>query len=314
MLLSLVYVIVGLALLPLGAEGVVRGSTGLALRIGVTPLAIGLTVVAFGTGSPELVVGIEAARTGNSGIMLGNVVGSNIGNIALVLGVAALVKPMTVRYELVRREMPLMIAVSLLLVAMLLDGGLGRLDGLLLVLGAIVYTVTSYIRARRADNRPVADEFEDAIDRPVKRPLVEAALLLAGLAGLLGGANLLLRGAVDIAGTLGVSQTVIGLTVVAIGTSLPELATSVTSSVRGEADVAFGNVIGSNVFNILAVLGVAALIRPFQMEGLRTLDLAVMVGVSAAMLPLMWRGWVLDRWEGALLLGGYAVYIYSLVT
>lgn len=314
MLLSLVYVIVGLALLPLGAEGVVRGSTGLALRIGVTPLAIGLTVVAFGTGSPELVVGIEAARTGNSGIMLGNVVGSNIGNIALVLGVAALVKPMTVRYELVRREMPLMIAVSLLLVAMLLDGGLGRLDGLLLVLGAIVYTVTSYIRARRADNRPVADEFEDAIDRPVKRPLVEAALLLAGLAGLLGGANLLLRGAVDIAGTLGVSQTVIGLTVVAIGTSLPELATSVTSSVRGEADVAFGNVIGSNVFNILAVLGVAALIRPFQMEGLRTLDLAIMVGVSAAMLPLMWRGWVLDRWEGALLLGGYAVYIYSLVT
>lgn len=313
MILDLAYIIAGLVLLPLGAEGLVRGSSGLALRMGVTALAIGLTVVAFGTGSPELVLSIEAARAGNSGIALGNVVGSNISNIALVLGLAALVKPMTVRSELVRREVPLMIGVTLFLCVLLLDGRLDRLEGLLLVVGAVAYTVFSFWVAKQGETAPVEDEFDEAITGAARPIWFDALLILAGLAALLAGAQLLLKGAMSVAQAFGISQVVIGLTIVAVGTSLPELATSVTSAVRNEADVAFGNVVGSNVFNILAVLGTAALIRPFQTQGLQTLDLVVMVASAAVLLPLLRRGWVLNRWEGAALLAGYAVYMYSLV-
>lgn len=313
MLLNSVYILGGLILLVLGAEGLVRGGTGLALRLGVTALVIGLTVVAFGTGSPEFVLSVEAARAGNSGIALGNVVGSNISNIALVLGVAALVKPMRVRSELIRREVPLMIAVTLLLCAMLLDGGLSRAEGLVLALGAVVYTVSSYLVARRGESRVVDAEFDAALTEPLRPIWLDGALLAGGLAALLVGAALLLKGATFVASAFGMSQVVIGLTVVAVGTSLPELATSVTAALRGEADVAFGNVIGSNVFNILAVLGVAALIRPFEIQGLRPLDLIVLAGSAVLLLPLLWRGSVLNRWEGAGLLAGYIAYMYSLI-
>ncbi|NTW28318.1 MAG: calcium/sodium antiporter [Coriobacteriia bacterium] len=304
----------GLLLLVIGAEGLVRGSTALALRLGVTSLVIGLTIVAFGTGSPEFVLSVQAARAGNGGLALGNIVGSNISNIALVLGIAALVKPMRVRSELILREVPLMIAVTLVLGGMLLDGSLSRLDGLLLVLGAVAYTVFSYSAAKRGEGRAIEAEFDEALVSPKRRLSVDLILLATGLAALLLGANMLLKGAVFIAETLGISQVVIGLTIVAIGTSLPELATSVTSAIRGEADVAFGNVIGSNILNILAVLGVAALIRPFDVEGLRATDLAVMVASAVLLLPLMWRGSVLNRWEGAGLLCGYVVYLYSLLS
>lgn len=313
MFLNSLYILGGLGLLAIGAEGLVRGSSGLALRLGVTALAIGLTVVAFGTGSPELVLGIEAARAGNSGIALGNVVGSNISNVALVLGLAALVKPMRVRSELIRREMPLMITVTLLLCIMLYDGRLIRMEGLVLVAGAVVYTVFSYLVARRGESAAVDDEFDEALVG-LKQPVwLDMVLLAAGLAALLVGASLLLKGATSVAAEFGVSQVVIGLTIVAVGTSLPELATSVTSTVRDEADVAFGNVIGSNVFNILAVLGTVALIHLFEINGLRNLDLAVMVASALLLLPLLWRGSVLNRWEGAFLLAGYAGYMYSLV-
>jgi len=312
MLLNSGYILSGLILLVLGAEGLVRGGTGLALRLGVTALAIGLTVVAFGTGSPELVLSIEAARAGNSGIALGNVVGSNISNIALVLGVAALVRPMRVRSELIGREVPLMIAVTLLLCVMLLDGGLSRVDGIVLVVGAVAYTIFSYLVARRGENQAVDAEFDDALSGPVRPFWADGALLIAGLVSLLSGASLLLKGATFVASAFGMSQVVIGLTVVAVGTSLPELATSVTAALKGEADVAFGNVVGSNVFNILAVLGVSALIRPFTTEGLRPLDVTVLVGSAVLLLPLLWRGAILNRWEGALLLIGYVAYMYSL--
>jgi len=313
MFLNSLYILGGLGLLAIGAEGLVRGSSGLALRLGVTALAIGLTVVAFGTGSPELVLGIEAARAGNSELALGNVVGSNISNIALVLGLAALVKPMRVRSELIRREMPLMIAVTLLLCIMLYDGRLSRPEGLVLVAGAVAYTVFSYLVAKHGESREVDEEFDEAFTG-MKQPVwLDIVLLAAGLAALLVGASLLLKGAIFVAAEFGISQVVIGLTVVAVGTSLPELATSVTSTVRDEADVAFGNVIGSNVFNILAVLGTVAVIHPFEINGLRNLDLAVMVASASLLLPLMWRGSVLNRWEGAFLLAGYAGYMYSLV-
>jgi cation:H+ antiporter len=313
MLLQALFVLAGLVLLPLGAEGLVRGSTGLALRLGVTALAVGLTVVAFGTGSPELVLSIQAASAGNSGIALGNVVGSNISNIALVLGLAALVRPMKVQSALVRREVPIMIVVTLVLVGLLADGMLSRLDGFFLVLGAFLYTVLTYLAAKRGESGAGAGQFDDAYVTSRRPVWLESIFVLLGLGALLLGAQLLLEGAVFFAATWGVSQVVIGLTVVALGTSLPELATSLTSALRDKADVAFGNVIGSNVLNILAVLGTAALIRPFGVQGLRTVDLFVLVLSAVALLPLMRRGWVINRWEGATLLVGYVLYIYSLV-
>ena len=312
MVVHVLYTVGGLALLAIGAEGLVRGSTGLALRMGITALAIGLTVVAFGTGSPEFVLSVQAATSGNSGIALGNIVGSNISNLLLVLGVAALVRPMPVRSELVRREMPIMIGVTLVLCVMLLDARLTRLEGLLLVLGAVAYTVSSYLVAKRGECVEVDTEFDEALTQPQHSAWRDVAFVVVGLVMLLAGANLMLVGATYIAEQFGISEIVIGLTIVAIGTSLPELATSVASSARGEADVAFGNVIGSNVLNILAVLGTVALIHPFAVEGLRPLDLAVLVGSAMLALPLMWRGFVLNRWEGGILLASYVAYLFSL--
>lgn len=302
----------GLALLALGAEGLVRGSSSLALRLGVSALTVGLTVVAFGTSSPELVLSARAASSGDGAIALGNVIGSNISNIALVLGFAALVRPLNVRSQLIRREMPVMIVVTLLPVGMLFDGELGRLDGALLLTVAVIYMASTYTVARRVRSKELVHEFEDAI-KPDKTVWADLLLVAGGLAGLLGGANLLLWGARALAEGIGVSQLVIGLTVVAIGTSLPELATSVAAARRGEADVAFGNAIGSNILNVLAVLGLAAVINPIAVSGLRPVDLLVFAGSAVLLLPLMWRGHVLNRWEGAALLAGYGLYLYSLV-
>jgi len=312
MLVDAVFVIAGLALLAAGAEGLVRGSGAAALRFGVAPLVVGLTIVALGTGSPEFVLSVQASAGGNGGIALGNVLGSNISNIALVLGLAALVRPMAVQARLVRREVPVMIVATFALAALLWDGGLGRLDGAVLLAGAVVYVVFAYLGARRGDVPVVTDEFDAALER--ERSLwLEVLLVVVGLGALLLGAAALLRGAVDLATALGVSEVVVGLTVIAIGTSLPELATSVTASRRGQADVAFGNAIGSNVVNILAVLGVAALVRPIATSGLRPLDFIVFLVSAVLVLPLMARGHILNRWEGGVLVAGYAAYMVSLV-
>lgn len=303
----------GLALLAVGAEGLVRGSAALALRLGLTPLVIGLTIVAFGTGSPELAVGIEAALQGNSGLALGNVIGSNISNIMLILGLSALARPLQVRSEVIRREVPLMVAVTLFVGLLLLDGALSRLDGALLIIGAVAYPVLAYTLAQRDRNQAVAAQFDEALPEPTRAAWLDAALVVVGLLALLGGARLLLSGAISVAEMLGVSQLVIGLTIVALGTSFPELATSLVAALRGESDVALGNVIGSNILNILAILGVAALVQPFRVEGLRALDMAVFIGSAALLWPLLWRGSVLNRWEGALLVAGYVAYLVSLL-
>jgi len=311
MLVDIVFVIAGLALLAAGAEGLVRGSGAVALRFGVAPLVVGLTIVALGTGSPEFVLSIQATAAGNGGIALGNVLGSNISNIALVLGVAALVRPMAVQARLVRREVPVMILATCALAALLWDGGLSRLDGAALLAGAVAYVAFAYLGARSGDSPVVVQEFDAAIERE-RSLLVELVLVGVGLGALLLGATVLLRGAVALASELGVSEVVVGLTVIAIGTSLPELATSVTAARRRQADVAFGNAIGSNVVNILAVLGTAALVRPIDASGLRPLDVAVFLMSAVLVLPLMARGSVLNRWEGGVLLAGYVAYIVSL--
>jgi cation:H+ antiporter len=259
-------------------------------------------------------VSVEAAYRGNSGIALGNVVGSNISNIALILGLSAVARPMNVRSALILREVPIMIAVTLFLCLLLIDGTLGRVDGVILIFGAFAYTALAYVTARRDRSVAVAREFEAGMEAIGRPGWLDALFVVLGFGALLLGAQFLVAGATSVAERFGVSQVVIGLTVVAIGTSLPELATSLVAAIRGEADVAFGNVIGSNILNIFAVLGIAALIRPFDVAGLRPVDLAVMVASAVLLLPLMWRGAILNRWEGALLLAGYAVYLYSVVS
>lgn len=313
MIYALLAIVGGLVLLAAGADGLVRGSTSIALRMGVTPLVIGLTIVAFGTGSPEMVVSLQAAISGNSDLALGNIVGSNISNIALILGAAALARPLHVRSALLHREVPVMIGVTLLLGALLYDGTLGRVDGAMLAIGAVVYTVATYRAARRNRNAEVAAEFAQELHKPQSSAARSATLMAGGFLGLLIGANFLIYGAIVIAQALGMSQVVIGLTVIAIGTSLPELATSVVAALRNDADVAFGNVLGSNILNILLILGVIALIRPISSAGLRPLDLGVLIGSAIALYPLMRRGRILNRWEGVFLLAGYTAYLVSVL-
>jgi cation:H+ antiporter len=313
MFLTILLIIGGLILLAVGAEGLVRGSSAIARRLGIAPLVIGLTIVAFGTGAPELLVSIGAALGGNSSIAIGNVVGSNISNIGLILGIAALVRPLTAGAEVIKREIPIMIAATVLLWLLILDGEIGRLDGLILTLSFVGYTFFNYWQARRNKQEFVDAEFDEAVPAPTRSIWFEIGMIIIGLAVLLGGAHLLLTGAVEIAELLGISQVVIGLTIVAIGTSLPELATSTVAAYKNEPDVALGNVIGSNVMNILAILGLTALILPISTADIRFFDMSVLLGSALLGLLLIWSGFVLNRIEGAILLIAYLAYIYSLL-
>ncbi|MEK7723493.1 MAG: calcium/sodium antiporter [Acidobacteriota bacterium] len=311
--LTILLIIGGLTLLAIGAEGLVRGSSSVALRLGVTPLVVGLTIVAFGTGSPELIVSVGSALNNNSGLALGNVIGSNISNIALILGIAAIIKPLSVRAKIVRRETPIMVVITGLLWLLLYDGELSRFDGIILTIGSVAYTFLTYYLSKQKQKKGVEEEFEEAYEQPKGSVWKDIVFIIVGLGLLVLGANLLLEGAVEIAKYFGLSDVVIGLTIIAIGTSLPELATSVIAAKKGEADVALGNAIGSNVLNILAVLGITALIQPISLEGVRTLDLGVMFGSAILLNVLLGRNFVLDRLEGSLLLIGYFVYIYTLL-
>lgn len=313
MLHALLLIGIGSILLYAGAEGLVRGSASLALRLGVTPLAVGLVVVAFGTSSPELVVSVKAALAGNSAISLGNIIGSNICNIALILGLASLVRPLRVQVQVVRREVPIMIGVTAILWLFLLDGTLSRLEGSILILGLLGYVLFSFISARRENARLQGSIGTEEVPGMSRHLWLDVLLVGGGLGVLVLGTDIFLGGALSLAGLLGLSQAVIGLSVVAVGTSLPELATSIVASIRGEGDIAVGNVVGSNVFNILAVLGIAALIMPLKATGFQVQDYLILLATSVAVLPLMRTDWRLDRWEGGLLLAVYLFYIWSLV-
>lgn len=301
----------GLALLTGGATALVRGASALALRLGLTPLVVGLTVVAFGTSAPELVVSVQAALAGAGGIAVGNVVGSNVANIGLILGLAVLVRPFAVDRSLLRRDVPVLLAVTLGAALVLADRTVGTAEGAALVAGLAAYLVWSVRQARR-DTAAAAAVGADlpAPSGPAWRDLL---LVAGGLIGLVGGADLFVGGAVALAEAAGVSSAVIGLTVVAIGTSLPELATSLVAAWRGESEIAAGNVVGSNLFNLLGILGVAALVRPIAAPGLAMADVAVMVGFTLAMAVLMLLGRRLVRLEGAALTSGYVAYLAYLV-
>jgi cation:H+ antiporter len=306
---------VGLGALIGGAEVLVRGASRLATALGVSPLVVGLTVVAFGTSAPELAVGVSSALAGQADIALGNVVGSNIANVLLVLGLAALVVPVVAAIRVVRREVPLMIATSALLWLMALSGQIDRLEGIILVVGIVAYT-GFLARASRREAASVraefAAEFGAGAGRGPRVVVNNLVLVLAGLVALVAGAHWIVEGAVAFATTLGIPEVVVGLTIVAVGTSLPEIATSVLAGVRGHRDIAVGNVVGSCIFNVLMVLGVTATVAPAPLDvspSLLSVDLPLMVAAALACLPILYTGRRVDRREGALLLGFYVAYL-----
>ncbi|HEX6212519.1 MAG TPA: calcium/sodium antiporter [Methylomirabilota bacterium] len=315
---SILLLAVGAVLLIGGAELLVRGASRLALAAGISPLVVGLTVVAFGTSSPELAVTIGSAHAGQSGVAVGNVVGSNIFNVLGILGLSALVVPLVVSQQLVRLDVPLMIVASVVLLLLALDGLIGRVDGLILTAGIAAY-LAFLARQSRREAAAIRAEYEDAFGAgPAGRGdwLLNVGFVVVGLALLALGARWLVEGAVATARGLGVSELVIGLTVVAAGTSLPEVATSVLAALRGERDIAVGNVVGSNLFNILAVLGVGSLLAPAGVEvppGALTFDIPVMIAVAVAALPIFFTGYAISRWEGAVFLGYYGAYLGYLV-
>ena len=319
-LMIFAYLIGGLILLVLGAEALVRGAAQLAARFGISPLIIGLTVVAFGTSAPETAVSVQAALNGSGDIAVGNVIGSNIANILLILGLSALVAPLLVSRQLVRLDVPIMIGAGILTFALAWDGDLSRLDGGVLVAFLLLYTTFLVIASRREKKRERPDEF--AIEYgPADQPkplgwLIQLSMVLLGLILLVAGSNLLIDGAVALARALGLSELVIGLTVIAVGTSMPELATSLLAVYRGERDIAVGNVVGSCIFNLLLVLGAGALVSA---DGLSispnalAFDLPVMLAVFGACLPIFFSGYRINRWEGAMFFGYYLAYTLYLV-
>ena len=310
MLLDALALAGGLALLLVAASGLVRGAAALALRFGLSPLVVGLTVVAFGTSAPELVVSVQATLAGAGGIAVGNVVGSNVANVGLILALAVLVRPIATDPALLRRELPVLIVATAVGAAFLLDGTVARWEAGVLLAGLVASLAWSLKSAKApAVPGPLAPEAAAPESLPEPGPLWRDALYVAGgLAGLVVGADLLVGGATGLARAAGVSDAVIGLTVVAIGTSLPELATSVVASVRREGEIAAGNVVGSNLFNLLGILGVAGLVRPLEAPGLSAVDVAVMAAFTLALVPMMRTGLRLVRLEAGLLLLGYGAY------
>lgn len=302
--------ILGVLLLYYGAEWLVQGSSRLAHRLGVPPLAIGLTIVAYGTSLPEQVVSLKAGLDGLGDIAVGNAIGSNIFNIAVILGLSALVRPLHLDRQLLRIDVPIMLTVSLLLALLLADHRLGRLEGTTLFAGIILYTVLTLRRGRgeQPDDLPEVAH-ADRAKGSVALPLLTVG---AGLVLLVTGARLLVAGAVELANLLGVSQAVIGLTIVAAGTSLPELATSVVAAARKEQEIAIGNIVGSNIFNILSVLGLTSLIAPLQAEGITAVDLLFMLLTAGLFIPFLFGVKRMGRGWGLIFLLTYGVYLYLL--
>jgi len=312
MLLVLLLLLLGFVLLGLGAELMVRGSSTIAIKLGISPLVIGLTVVAFGTSAPELAVGIESTLSNRSGLALGNVIGSNIANIGLILGLMAIINPLQIELSLVKKQIPLVIGSSIFLWFLLLDQQIVFIDGIFLCLGLVGFLLFSYQQARQDD---VACELIIAnpiIGEPSKPIVFHGVILIAGLVLLVYGSSLFVQNAIDLARMLGVSEAVIGLSIVAIGTSVPELATSIVAAYKREAGLAVGNVVGSNLFNILGILGITSLIGPIDGSEFGKVDFSVMLAYAFLLLPFAWTNLQISRKEGCILLAGYIAYMYYL--
>lgn len=309
MLLDILFIVIGVAMVLYGADRLTEGASALARRMNVPEIIIGLTIVAAGTSAPELFVSLVSALKGTPDLAVGNVVGSNTMNAMLIVGCAAMVAPMTISRSTVKKDIPFSVAASVLLILIALDAFLGRLDGILLLAGFAVFMAYTL----RSAHQP-ATSAEPAAPASSTRLWLNVFYLVIGLAMLVVGSNLFVDSASNVALSLGISEGVVGLTVVAGGTSLPELATSVVAARKGQSAIAIGNVIGSNVFNILLILGLTATISPLQIQGITTLDMAVML-VSVALVWLFsFTRYTVERWEGAVLVIGYLVYLSYLIS
>lgn len=314
MFLSILFLVIGLILLTVGSEVLVRGASRLAITFGISPLVVGLTVVAFGTSAPELFVSLLSAIQGQSDIAIGNVVGSNICNILFILGLCAVITPLNVNQQLVRIDVPLMIAVSVVFLLMALDRIISRFEGLLLFLGLVGYVYFSIVASRK-ESKKIQEQYssEFGTERSSK-PQRDWIMVGAGLLLLTIGAKMMVDSAVFIARSLGFSELVIGLTVVALGTSLPEVATSLMAAIKKERDIAVGNIIGSNIYNILCILGLTSIVMPIPVNSAAlTFDIPIMVAAAAVCLPIFFRELKIARWEGAFLFFYYLAYTTYLV-
>jgi len=311
MLLQIILFFAGLTGLYFGAEWLVKGASRFASSFNIKPVVIGLTIVAFGTSTPELVTSVIASIKHSSDIAMGNVIGSNIANIGLILGLSAIVQPLKIDMKLIYREMPIVVGISMLLYFMGWNGTLSRLEGGILLIGILAYTCYVY-RVALKESKTIELEYEEFIgvkDNVAK----DIFLIIIGIGALVGGAYLLVHSAIYFARVIGISELVIGLTVIAVGTSIPELATSLVAAIRKESDISVGNVLGSNIFNILAVLGIAAIIQPLQVNSASLrIDMPVMLFFSIFLIPIItWKS-VLTRGQGVLLLIGYCAYVFWL--
>ena len=308
---SALLIVGGLVGLLGGAELLVRGGTGLALRLGIAPIVVGVTVVSLGTSMPELAIGIDAARQGSAGLAVGNIVGTNLVNLLLILGLSALITPMILDTRTVRFDLPCMTAASLVLLVVALDGTLGTLDGVVLVLLGVGYTAGVLLTSRQ-ESSAVQAEYQTNYAAKRTRSWVHVVSLLVGIAVIVIGATLLVDGAVDAARSFGVSDAVIGLTIIAIGTSAPELVTTIVSTIRGDRDIALGNLLGSSVYNIAIILGVTILVAPGAVEvpdEILSGDLLLMVGAAVACVPVFMSGRRITRLEGGIFVAAYVAYL-----
>lgn len=314
--ISLLWLAIGSAALYYGAEWLVGGGSKTAKKLGISPLIIGLTLVAYGTSAPELVVSVDAALAGEGGISIGNVVGSNICNIALILGLCAVITPLTVNRAMLKSDVPVMAAtaVAFCLIYWWQDG-IGRIGGLILFAGFVLYNIKVIIGAKKEAAANSLNESAEEDGEKAEKPLYLYLLLAVfGLVVLVLGSKAFLRGAIEIAKLTGLSNTVIGLTIVAVGTSLPELATSVVAAIKGERDIAIGNVVGSNIFNILLIMGVAPLIAPLTGANIQFRDLVALLATTFILIPFMITGFRLNRAEGVILLALYGAYTAWLIS
>ena len=312
LLMIAILIVGGLVLLFFGADWLVKGAVTMALHLGLSPLIVGLTVVALGTSLPEALVSVQASLDNQGGIALGNVIGSNILNIALILGLSALIQPLKVDSHLVKADVPLLVGASFLLMVLLEDFHISRMEGALLLLGIVFYVCGNIMTVKRTS--PEEDKIEgmEIPEDPSKNFLRDIGFLILGLIALAFGSNFLVSGAVDLARIWGLSEALIGLTIVSIGTGTPELATALMAAYRKTADIAIGNAVGSNLFNIMFVVGLAGLVAPMDATGINSSDLYVMFGLTILLLPTVWTGMVLDRKEGFLFVAIYVAYLYYL--
>ena len=312
LLMIAIYIIGGLILLYFGANWLVQGAITLALHLGLSPLIVGLTVVALGTSVPEALVSVQAAIGHQGGIALGNVIGSNILNIALILGLSAFFNPLKVDSHLVKADVPLLAGATFMLVVLLEDFHISRMEGAFLLLCIVGYVAGNIMTVKRTspeENKIEGVELPEDHSNNLWRDI---SFLFIGLIALAFGSNFLVTGAVDLARIFGLSEALIGLTIVSIGTGTPEMATALMAAYRKRSDLAIGNAVGSNLFNIMFVLGIAALVAPLDGNGISSVDLYVMLGVTILLLPTVWTGRILDRKEGFLFLAIYVGYLYHL--